>query len=227
MTYLPAYDANNGWDPHDGTAGAEPGVAPRTLFYLNDALGSAMGLIEKDGRVSSRYHYDEFGTPTDAKKFDVNWPGPDNLFGYTGLEYDYYSGLTNARARSYKPEIGRFISEDTYKGTLGNPQSQNGYSYVWNNPLIYTDPSGHKVWLIHGTYAKPDTWTPEFREYIGGVFDEPVEALYWSGGNSTGARSQAAEDLEKKIYDYYIEHPNEPIRPNWSQSWRQCIHNDS
>jgi hypothetical protein len=72
----PAYDANNGWDPKDGTAGAEAGVAPRTLYYLNDALGSAVGLIEKDGRVSSRYHYDEFGTPLDAKKFDMNWPGP-------------------------------------------------------------------------------------------------------------------------------------------------------
>jgi hypothetical protein len=23
-----------------------------------------------------------------SKKFDVNWPGPDNLCGYTGLDYD-------------------------------------------------------------------------------------------------------------------------------------------
>jgi RHS repeat-associated protein len=113
------------------------------LWYLNDALGSAVGLIEKDGRVSSRYHYDEFGIPTDAKKFDVNWPGPDNLFGYTGLGYDYYSGMSYARARYYKPELGRFISEDTYKGSLWNPQSQNGYAYVHNNPLRFIDPSGH------------------------------------------------------------------------------------
>ncbi|GAA4856161.1 hypothetical protein GCM10023310_39130 [Paenibacillus vulneris] len=51
MTYLPAYDANNGWEPTPGAGGAEPGVAPRTLFYLNDALGSTIGLIEKDGRA--------------------------------------------------------------------------------------------------------------------------------------------------------------------------------
>ncbi|MEC0147840.1 DUF6531 domain-containing protein [Paenibacillus alginolyticus] len=143
MTYLPAYDANNGWDPHDGTAGAEKGIAPRTLWYLNDALGSAVGLIEKDGRVSSRYHYDEFGIPTDAKKFDVNWPGPDNLFGYTGLGYDYNSGLSYASARYYKPELGRFVSEDTYKGDMWNPQTLNLYTYVANNPLRYIDPSGH------------------------------------------------------------------------------------
>ncbi|WNQ12224.1 polymorphic toxin-type HINT domain-containing protein [Paenibacillus aurantius] len=145
MTYLPAYDANNGWEPSPGAGGAEPGVAPRTLFYLTDALGSTLGLIEKDGRVSSRYHYDEFGTPLDAKKFDMNWPGPDNPFGYTGLGYDYNSGLTYARARYYKPEIGRFISEDTYKGNVVEPQSQNLYGYVQNNPLKYIDPSGHKI----------------------------------------------------------------------------------
>uniref|UniRef100_UPI00403E3AA9 RHS repeat domain-containing protein n=1 Tax=Paenibacillus sp. FSL W8-0194 TaxID=2921711 RepID=UPI00403E3AA9 len=107
------------------------------------ASGSALGLVEKDGRVSARYHYDEFGIPLDGKKFDLNWPGPDNLFGYTGLGYGYTDGLTYARARYYQPEIGRFISEDTYKGTLGNPLSQNLYAYVENNPLIYVDPSGH------------------------------------------------------------------------------------
>ncbi|WP_199616626.1 hypothetical protein [Paenibacillus alkalitolerans] len=64
---------------------------------MTDALGSTLGLIEQDGRMSSRYHYDEFGIPLDTKKFDPNWPGPDNLFGYTGLGYDFNSGLTYAR----------------------------------------------------------------------------------------------------------------------------------
>jgi hypothetical protein len=36
----------------------------------------------------------------------------------------------------------RFISEDTYKGNLWNPQSLNRYTYVENNPLKYIDPSG-------------------------------------------------------------------------------------
>ncbi|GAA4856154.1 hypothetical protein GCM10023310_39120 [Paenibacillus vulneris] len=64
------------------------------------------------------------------------------MYGYTGLGYDFYSGLSYARARYYKPELGRFISEDTYKGNLWNPQSQNLYGYVHNNPLKYVDPSG-------------------------------------------------------------------------------------
>ncbi|CAM2777412.1 RHS repeat-associated core domain-containing protein [Paenibacillus sediminis] len=149
MTYLPANDPNNGWEPAPGEGGAEPGTQPKTLWYMQDALGSVIGLVEKDGRVSSRYHYDEFGIPLDSKKFDLNWPGPDNLFGYTGLGYDYNSGLSYARARYYEPEIGRFVSEDTYEGQIDNPLTLNLYTYVGNNPLIRWDPSGNN-WVTSG-----------------------------------------------------------------------------
>gem|GEM_PF-3380105 len=55
------------------------------------------------------------------------------------------SGLSYARARYFDSSIGRFISQDTYEGQLDNPLSLNLYTYVHNNPLIYTDPTGHKI----------------------------------------------------------------------------------
>ncbi|WP_438349575.1 RHS repeat-associated core domain-containing protein [Paenibacillus sp. FA6] len=93
--------------------------------------------------VSARYHYDEFGVAKNSEKFDLNWAGPDNLFGYTGLGYDFNSGHSYARARYFDSEVGRFISEDTYEGDIKNLQTLNLYTYVYNNPLRYTDPSGH------------------------------------------------------------------------------------
>jgi len=45
----------------------------------------------------------------------------------------------------YDPELGRFIQPDTVIPDLSNPQSYNRYSYVLNNPLRYTDPSGHQT----------------------------------------------------------------------------------
>ncbi|PRX52876.1 hypothetical protein B0G52_1501, partial [Cohnella sp. SGD-V74] len=36
-----------------------------------------------------------------------------------------------------------FINEDSYEGTLTNPLTQNLYTYVYNNPLRFNDPSGH------------------------------------------------------------------------------------
>jgi hypothetical protein len=46
----------------------------------------------------------------------------------------------------YDPIIGRFISPDSIVPDLYNPQSLNRYSYCLNNPLRYTDPTGH-WWL--------------------------------------------------------------------------------
>ncbi len=46
-------------------------------------------------------------------------------------------------ARYYDPAIGRFISADTIIPNPTNPQDLNRYSYVRNNPINYTDPSGH------------------------------------------------------------------------------------
>jgi RHS repeat-associated protein len=62
---------------------------------------------------------------------------------YTDQELDAENGLYNYNARLYDPFIGRFISPDTIVPQPFNPQSLNRYSYVLNNPLIYTDPSGH------------------------------------------------------------------------------------
>lgn len=51
-------------------------------------------------------------------KFDQNWPGIDNTFGYTGYQYDVSTELWYAQARYYMPEIGRFIYEDPWAGYL-------------------------------------------------------------------------------------------------------------
>ena len=46
-------------------------------------------------------------------------------------------------ARLYDPTIGRFISADTIIQAPYDSQSYNRYSYVRNNPMKYTDPTGH------------------------------------------------------------------------------------
>ncbi len=48
-------------------------------------------------------------------------------------------------ARRYDPALGRFIQPDTLVPDPGDPQALNRYSYVGNNPVRYTDPSGHRV----------------------------------------------------------------------------------
>ncbi len=64
---------------------------------------------------------------------------------YTGKERDSESGLDNFGARYMSSRMGRFMSPDplgNFVADLSNPQSLNQYSYVLNNPLRYTDPTG-------------------------------------------------------------------------------------
>ena len=52
-------------------------------------------------------------------------------------------GLVNMNGRIYDPEIGRFMSADPIVQDPTDTQSLNRYTYVGNNPLSYTDPTGY------------------------------------------------------------------------------------
>jgi RHS repeat-associated protein len=64
---------------------------------------------------------------------------------FTGKERDAESGLDDFDARYYASTLGRFMRPDEplVDQQTGNPQSWNLYSYVRNNPLNNTDPSGN------------------------------------------------------------------------------------
>ena len=67
----------------------------------------------------------------------------DNSITYVGYQYDEESGLYYLNARYYDSTTARFLTEDTYGGRAGDPLSLHRYTYCANNPLRYTDPSGH------------------------------------------------------------------------------------
>ena len=57
----------------------------------------------------------------------------------------YLAFLLDLFRGSSSPYINRFLSADTIVPGYANPQNLNRYSYVRNNPIKYTDPSGHGV----------------------------------------------------------------------------------
>lgn len=63
---------------------------------------------------------------------------------FTGKERDVETGLDYFGARYLSGAMGRFTSPDAplVDQHVGDPQSWNLYSYVRNNPLRYTDPTG-------------------------------------------------------------------------------------
>ena len=106
-------------------------------YYLYNGHGDTVTIVDTNGTILNTYEYDSFGVITsETGTFD-------NPYRYSGYYYDIESDNYYLMSRYYNPSIARFISEDTYRGTLDDPLSLNRYVYVHNNPLIYYDPDGY------------------------------------------------------------------------------------
>jgi RHS repeat-associated protein len=103
-----------------------------TSYYEADALGTVTSLSNSSGALAKTYVYDSFGKVLSSSGTITN------PYGFTGRELDSETGLMYYRARYYDPAVGRFLNEDPEKFLGGI----NLYTYVLNNPLNLTDPSG-------------------------------------------------------------------------------------
>jgi RHS repeat-associated protein len=91
------------------------------------------------GTVVGEQRYSPYG----ETRFTSGTIYTDKLF--TGQREITGLGIYHYNARFYSPKIGRFLSPDTIIPGYANPQNLNRFSYVLNNPLKYTDPTGHCV----------------------------------------------------------------------------------
>ncbi|UHA73761.1 RHS repeat domain-containing protein [Paenibacillus sp. 481] len=109
-------------------------------YYVTNGHGDVTEIRDSQGTVLNTYTYDIWGKPLTASE------QVPNIFRYSGEYWDSATNLQYLRSRWYDPSIGRFTTEDTYEGKANNPLSLNLYTYVHNNPLKYTDPTGRCVW---------------------------------------------------------------------------------
>jgi len=118
-------------------------------FVETDHLGSILSLYNENGQQSfSAWGRDR--NPQTWKYSTNNNTKPEWLIrGYTGHEHCDEFGLINMNGRMYDPVLGRMLSPDNFVQDPSSSQSYNRYSYCWNNPLKYTDPSGEFVWTIN------------------------------------------------------------------------------
>ncbi|MGE0454270.1 MAG: RHS repeat-associated core domain-containing protein [Vicinamibacteria bacterium] len=111
---------------------------PRRYFHL-DGLRSVTSLTSDDGSTAASYHLDAWGN----YRFPTELTASRNRFGFTGHLFDKETGLYNAKARYFDPQLGRFLTQDSYLGEIDNPPSLHRYFYVNANPTRFVDPTGH------------------------------------------------------------------------------------
>ncbi|ATW25278.1 RHS repeat-associated core domain-containing protein [Candidatus Formimonas warabiya] len=125
--------AKNIW----GTSLISRNVSGITAYYMYNGHGDVTALINSAGTILATYYYDAFGNILESTG-TIN-----NPFKYAGYQHDQETGYYYLMSRYYDPVTARFISEDTYRGNLNDPLSLNLYTYCHNEPLMYTDPTGH------------------------------------------------------------------------------------
>ena len=129
------------------------GSPKQVRYFHSDAQGSILTVTDANGAVLTRYRYDPWGKQTLVSGSNT---GIDQTRqGHTGHEM-LDGGLTHMNGRLYDPLISRFVSADPVVQAPYNLQSLNRYSYVFNNPLGYTDPTGFSAWTdFRDGFLKP------------------------------------------------------------------------
>jgi len=196
----------------------------QVYYYHIDHLGTPVVMTDQNQNIVWQASYDPFGQAT------ITTATITNNLRFPGMYSDSETGLYYNMNRYYYPAIGRYIEPDPLNiGTiqlsnedlidygsdtkdltalfLNNPQNQNLYPYVRNNPINLTDPEGlmgvfhfHECWKCAQQMAKarekcdkergkcPKDWD-KFNQKYGGIGDE--EAMFNCVKSKTGEKAYA------------------------------------
>ncbi len=132
--------------------------------YTKDANGSVTGLEDGNGHVktgtepgsdgkSDQYKYDPYGDSLNENSLSSG--AKANPLRFEGFYYDPGLKTYDMRARVYRPDVGRFLSQDRYEMARHDltlqidPLTQNRYAFAGGNPVSRVEWDGHAVAGCH------------------------------------------------------------------------------
>ena len=113
-----------------------------TYYYLRNAQGDIVKLIDGSGNTVVEYTYDSWGRIIATTGSLANTVGANQPFRYRGYVYDAETGWYYLRSRYYDPTTCRFISADVLLSTGQGVIGHNSFAYCGNNPIVRIDSEG-------------------------------------------------------------------------------------
>jgi RHS repeat-associated protein len=177
------------------------GETARNIFGINGALAAIQNgteapelqivnlhgdivakayLSETATELASKADTSEFGVPTTSLPSKYSW------LGSLGLSSELPSGVTNMGARSYVPQLGRFLQPDPIPGG-----SANAYAYTFGDPVNTFDPSGESAQSV---LAMDAGWAAE-----AGAAAQAKEEAEIAARRAQEAANRAAEEATARI----------------------------
>ena len=135
---------------------ADKGTDTEKQYYVTDPHGNVVQLTDESGAVIKTYEYDSFGNEVNPDRKD------ENPFRYCGEYYDKETEEIYLRARYYQPNVGRFLTRDSYTGESDEPLSLHLYTYCENDGINSVDPSGHKKYAKEEPLAGLSVWLDKY-----------------------------------------------------------------
>ena len=147
ITAMPPIPAGHAWTSTYFAGGSriaqrvqsnQEGVESGLYYFLTDHLGSTSVTLDASGNKVAEMRYSAWG---ETRFTSGETPTQRRYTGQLAAE----AGLYFYNARFYDSMLGRFLSADSLVPGPYNPLDWDRYSYVRNNPVNYTDPTGHMV----------------------------------------------------------------------------------
>ena len=139
-------------------AGDIQSIDKRVIY--KDHLGSSDVITDAVGSVIQSMSFDAWGQRRNADNWQAftlasltGFNHSETTKGFTGHEMLDEVGIIHMNGRIYDPRLARFLQADPHVQAPNDTQMLNRYSYVRNNPLNATDPSGYFVFTLMATMA--------------------------------------------------------------------------
>ncbi|VAW34022.1 hypothetical protein MNBD_GAMMA01-1146 [hydrothermal vent metagenome] len=128
----------------------ETNQSTQETYLFHDHLGSIDTITDRLGNLLQQMSFSAWG----ERRLPANWDiitttnvrsylSDYTTKGFTGHEMLDVFGLINMGGRIYDAELGKMLQADPVVQDPNTSQSYNRYTYVHNNPLSFTDPTGY------------------------------------------------------------------------------------
>lgn len=152
------------------------------VHYLLDQQGTPLAIVSANGEVRRFVDTDAYGRG--ASMLDY--------VGFTNGLPDPLTGLIFLRSRWYSPQLGRFLTRDGAEIVTSDAQSINRYTYVQNDPVNKTDPTGQFEFTLMGV-------TVTTAAIVGAV---TLGAITFSVGSGVSVARGGSLSALRQVYRY-------------------------